>query len=294
MLGKLIAEKASFVNNMFRFARHVRVKNKPKRTKSGVSAYKKRMRTISTVVTFVIISSLIIAVSYYVVGYFSRPNSAIDETSGDLSDNSLKAALIDALYSSHPNVEFTKSLTETLQEVGFEVDIYQGTEVTVDFLKKLEGGYRLIVLRMHSALSAQNELYFFTAEPYSAGKYMEEQYFRLVKEAYPTEDSQSVFAVNWGFIERLMTGKFNGTLVVAMGCDGGLDPWMAEEFINQGAIGYVGWNGPVLLSHSDEAILYLLKALYIEKLALKEAVEKTNNQIGEDPNWGTILDYCVP
>jgi len=279
---------------MVRFARHVRVKNKPKGTKNGVSAYKKRMRIISIAITFVIIFSLIVAVSYYVVGYFSRPNSAIDETSGDLGDNSPKAALIDALYSSHSNVEFTESFNKTLQEVGFEVDIYQGTEVTVDFLKKLEGGYRLIVLRMHSALSTQNELYLFTAEPYSAGKYTQEQSFRLVKEAYPTEDSQSVFAVNWGFIKRLVAGKFDGTLVIAMGCDGAVDPWMAEEFINQGAIGYIGWTGPVLLSHSDEAILYLLEALYIEKLALEEAVEKTNNQIGEDPNWGTILDYCVP
>lgn len=282
------------MNNMFRFARRVRVKNKPKGTKSGVSAYKKRMRIISTAVTFVIIFSLIVAVSYYVVGYFSRSNSAIDEIGGDLSDNSLKVALIDALDSSHPNVEFTKSLNKTLQEVGFEVDIYQGTEVTVDFLKKLKSGYRLIVLRMHSALSTQNELYLFTAEPYSAGKYTQEQYFRLVKEAYPTEDSQSVFAVNWGFIKRLMTGKFNGTLVIAMGCDGAVNPGMAEEFMNQGSIGYVAWTGPVLLSHSDEAILFLLEALYIEKLALEEAVDKTNNQIGEDPNWGAILDYCVP
>jgi len=294
MLGKLIAEQTSFVNNMFRFARHVRIKNKPKGTKNGVSAYKKRIRIISTVVTFVIIFSLIVAVSYYVAGYFSRPNSAIDETGGDLGENSLKAALIDALYNSHPNAEFTESLNKTLQEVGFEVDIYQGTEVTVDFLKKLESGYRLIVLRMHSALSTQNELYLFTAEPYSAGKYTQEQYFRLVKEAYPTEDSQSVFAVNWGFIERLATGKFNGALIIAMGCDGACDPWMAEEFMNQGAIGYVAWTGPVLLSHSDEAILYLLETLYIEKLALEEAVQKTNNNIGEDPNWGTILDYCIP
>lgn len=279
---------------MFRFARHARVKNKPKGTKKGVSAHKKRMRTISTAVTFVIIFSLIAAVSYHLVGYFTSANSAIDETEGNSSDDSVKAALIDALYSNHPNVTFTRSLDETLQEAGFKVDTYQGTEVTVDFLKKLKSGYRLIILRMHSALSTRNELYLFTAEPYSVGKYPQEEYFRLVKEAYPTEDSQSVFAVNWGFIKELMTGKFDGTLVIAMGCDGARDPWMAEEFINQGATGYVAWAGPVLLSHSDRAILHLVQALYIEKLALEEAVEKTNNQIGEDPSWGTVLDYYIP
>jgi len=279
---------------MLRFARYVGAKNKPKRTRNEVFAYKKRARIISIVVIFVIIFSLIVAVSYYLVSYFPGFNSTIDETEGDLSDNSSRAALIDALYSNHPNEEFTKSINRTFQEAGINVDIYQGKEVTVEFLKKMNSGYKLIILRMHSALSSSDELYLFTAEPYSAEKYTSEQRFRLVKEAYPTEDSQSVFAVNWGFIKRLMTGKFDGTLVIVMGCDGALDLWMAQEFINQGAVGYVAWNGPVLLSHSDEAILYLIQVLYTEKLRLEEAVEKTDSQIGEDPNWGAVLDYYVP
>ena len=278
---------------MFRLARHERVKNRPKGTKNEISAYKKRMRIVSSLVTLVIVFSFIVIVFYYLIGYFTGPESAINETYGDSSDDSLRAALIDSLYGTHPNVEFTRSFNETLQEVGFKVDIYQGKEVTVEFLKKLSGGYKLIILRMHSALSANNELYLFTAEPYSAGKYVQERYFQLVKEAYATEESQPVFAVNWGFIKRLMTGKFNGTLVVAMGCDGALDPLMAQEFINQGAIGYAAWNGPVLLSHSDKAILYLVQALYMKKLPSEEAVERTNRQIGEDPHWGTVLNYHV-
>lgn len=279
---------------MFRLARHQRVKNRPKGTKNEVSAYKKRVRIVSSLVTLVTVFSFIVVVFYYLIGYFTGPESVIDETYGDSSDNSFKAALIDSLYGTHPNVEFTRSFNETLREVGFKVDIYQGKEVTVGFLKKLTGGYKLIILRMHSALSANNELYLFTAEPYSAGEYVQEQDFRLVKEAYATEDSQHVFAVNWGFIKRLMTGKFNGTLVVAMGCDGALDPLMAQEFINQGAIGYVAWNGPVLLSHSDKAILYLVQALYMEELPSEEAVERTDSQIGGDPHWGTALKYYVP
>jgi len=63
--------------------------------------------------------------------------------------------------------------------------------------------------------------------------------------------------------------------------------------MNQGAIGYVAWNGSVLLSHSDEAILHLVQTLYKDKLPLKEAVEKTNTQIGADPSSGAILD-CFP
>jgi len=272
-------------------------RRKAKGIKKNLADYKKRVRIVSTLVAFLIIFSLVFVGSYYLlstsIGNSSNANQPQDLQQNQLDDSLPNAVLIDALYSSSPNFSFTTSLKNTLQDIGFDVDIYQGGEVTVDFLKKFPCGYELVILRMHSALSSSNELYLFTAEPYSAGKYVQEQYFRLVKEAYPTEDSQSVFAVNWGFIKRLMTGKFNGTLVVVMGCDGANDPLMADEFMNQGAVGYVGWNGAVLLSHSDRAVLYLVQALYADRLSLEDAVEKTNSQIGEDPQWGSILDYRI-
>lgn len=275
--------------------RNTGAKKKPKGTRSEVFAYKKRLRIISIVITFVVIFSLIAVVSYCLVSHFVGPNSTIYEPAGYLSDDAPRAALIDALCSNYPNEEFTRSVNKTLQEAGVRLDVYQGKEVTVEFLNRLKSGYKLIILRMHSALSTtSNELYLFTAEPFSPGKYVQELISKRVVEAYATDRSSSVFAVNWGFIKMFMTGKFNGALVVVMGCDGACDPWMTEEFINQGAIGYVAWTGQVLLSHSDKAILYLIQALYMEKLALEEAVENTNSQIGEDPGWGTVLDYYVP
>ena len=279
---------------MFSTTKRTRTKNKSKGIKRDVNAYKKKTRLISTVITCIIIFSLIALLSYYLTSYFAGSNPPTNENNGDLPDNSPKAALIDALYNTHPNQEFTKSLNQTLREAGFRVDVFQGTEVTVDFLKKMPNGYKLIILRMHSALGTNNQLYFFTAEPYSVGKHTQEQYLELAKEAYATQNSQPVFAVNWGFIKRCMTEKFNGTLVIAMGCDGTLDSWIIEEFINQGAVGYVAWTGPVLMSHTDKATLHLIQALYTEKLQLENAVEKTNSQVGEDPEWGAILDYYLP
>jgi len=271
------------------------VRRKLKGTKKKVADYKRRISLVSTLAVFIIVFSFVFVVSYYLlsasIGGNSNANQIQDLQQNQLDDGLLNAALVDALNSKSPNLNFTATLRETLQQEGFEVDVYPGEDVTVDFLKKFACGYELVILRMHSALSNNNELYLFTAEPYSAGKYVQEQYFRLVKEAYPTEDSQSVFAVNWGFIKRLMPGKFNGTLVVVMGCDGANDPWIAEEFMNQGAVGYVGWNGLVLLSHSDRAVLYLIQALYVDKLSLENAVEKTNSLVGVDPQWGSILNY---
>jgi len=278
---------------MFQVTKHGRSGKKPKGIKRELYEDKKRMRRIYTVITLLIVISVTILVSYYLATYFVGSNSSTNENGGDPGDGSLKAALIDGLYTTLPNDEFTRSLTETLQEAGFEVDVFQGAEVTVDFLKTVPNGYRLIVLRMHSALH-DDQLYLFTAEPYSVGKYTQEQQFQLVKEAYATEASQPVFAVNWGFIKRCMTGKFNDTLVIAMGCDGTRDPLIIEEIINQGAVGYISWTGPVLFSHSDTATLHLTDALYLEKLSVEEAIEGTNNQIGADPEWGTILEYYTP
>ena len=282
---------------MFRSDKRAGTRRKPKGTKKKVADYKRRISIVSTLAIFIIVFSFVFAGSYYLlstsIGGNSNANQIQDLHQNQLDDGLLNAALVDALYSRSPNLNFTASLRETLQQESFKVDVYQGEDVTVDFLEKFACGYELIILRMHSALSNNNELYLFTAEPYSAGKYVQEQYLRLVKEAYPTEDSQSVFAVNWGFVKRLMTGKFNGTLVVVMGCDGADDPWMAEEFMNQGAVGYVGWNGSVLLSHSDKAVLNLVQALYVDKLSLEDAVKKTNSLIGEDPQWGSILNYRI-
>ena len=278
---------------MFHVTKHGRSGKKPKGIRREVYADKKRMRNIYTVITLLIIIFLVILVSYYLANYFVGSNSVNHENSDDSGDNLLKAALIDGLYTTLPNDEFTRSLTETLREADFEVDVFQGAEVTVDFLKSVSNGYKLVILRMHSALH-DDQLYLFTAEPYSVGKYTQEQQFQLVKEAYATEESQPVFAVNWDFIKRCMTGKFNDTLVIAMGCDGTRDQVIIEEIMNQGAVGYISWNGPVLISHSDVTTLHLAEALYLENLPAEEAIERTNNQIGADPEWGAVLEYYTP
>lgn len=223
------------------------------------------------------------------------PELPFHEPADDIVNMSIpRAAFIDALQSASPSNEFSDSLRETLLAAGFEVDVFHDTAITVEFLKNFGANYNLTILRMHSALSSNNELYLFTAEPYCRDKYQPEQQFGLVKEAYTTNASDSVFAVNWGFIKRCMTGRFNGTLVILMGCEGSCDPQIFREFINQGAIGCVGWSGPVLLSHSDRAVLHLLECLYLKNLRLEDALSDTNKEIGKDPCWGTILERYAP
>ena len=259
-----------------------------------VAAYKRRVRLASTVVTLVIVVCLLGVACYQWIDSFRGANSNVDRSDDGNSGNSPRAVLVDALYDASPNQLFTASLNRTLRDAGFEFCVYRGQEVTVDFLKRLEGGFSLVILRVHSALSKYGELFLFTGEPYSSDEYVEEQSFRLVKEAYAVESSQPVFAVNWGFVKRLMVGKFNGSLVVAMGCKSTCDSFMIREVIDQGAVGYVGWNGSVLLSHSDEATSRLVEDLYVSKLSLREAVDKVNEKMGPDATEGATLECYVP
>lgn len=260
-----------------------------------VAAYKRRVRLEFAIVTLVIVVCLLGIACYQWVGPFIGANSNVDRSDDGNSGNSPRAVLVDALYDASPNQLFTASLNRTLRDAGFEFCVFRGQEVTVDFLKRLEGGFSLVILRVHSALSEGGELFLFTAESYSSDKYVEEQSFRLVKKAYATESSQLVFAVNWGFVKRLMAGKFNGSLVVAMGCESTCDSLMIHEVIvGQGAVGYVGWNGSVLLSHSDEATSCLVEDLYVSKSSLREAVDKVNEKMGPDETEGATLECYVP
>jgi hypothetical protein len=257
-----------------------------------VYAEKERMRRIYLYATFVLLILVVAALSYYLVkGFFAQPNTENNNTV--TNTGSLNAALVDALYSTIPNDQFTGSMRQTLTDSGFQVDIFQGTDVTVDFLKNMQPDYDLIVFRMHSALH-DGHLYLFTGEPYSASKYTNEQQFQSVKKAYATDDSAPVFSVNWGFVRRCMTEKFNNTLVLVMGCDGARDSLLIDEFFDQGASGYISWTGNVLISHSDSATLQLVKYLYSDGFSALDATQKTNNQLGPDPAWDSILECHVP
>lgn len=245
---------------------------------------------------FLIISSLLI-LGLLAVNLWLRQNSDSYDIQPDSHRNPSEAtaALVDALWVSVPDNLFTSELVDTLSQTGFSVDVYKGEKVTVDLLYSLPECYDLLVLRMHSAVHSETlGLYLFTAEPYSEEKYLSEQQHQLVKKAYTFNYLDPVFAVNWMFVKRCMPEKFANTTVIVMGCDGALDLKIAKEFFNQGANAYIAWNGSVLPSHSSKTTLQLLENLYIEKLPLQQAVEKTNKQVGPDPNSNSTLTLILP
>ena len=87
-----------------------------------------------------------------------------------------------------------------------------------------------------------------------------------------------------------MEGRFDGTVIIMMGCSGIALPDMAEAFIDKGASVYLAWDRSVGLNYVDEATPYLIRQLCSEKLTIREAVDSTMAAIGPDPEYGAELE----
>jgi len=271
-----------------------------KSVRRELAASRRRQRLAVTAVFLAVLCCLVVVGGFFAVTRFSsgglgpQQSQRNDVDAGSNDSGVVRAVVVDALSLDGSNGSFVEEVRGVLEGEGLRVDVFSGSAVTVDSLKSLPGGYGVVLLRMHSAVAVNGEVYLFTGENYSSGKYVDERGFGLVRQCFPDEGNESVFGVNWGFVKRLMTGRFSGSVVVAMGCDSGVDEVLAEEFLGQGARAFVGWSGPVLLSHSDDAALALTRCLCDEKLSVEAAVEKVNALVGSDPSSGAVLKCFVP
>jgi len=191
---------------------------------------------------------------------------------------SLKAAIIDQLCEHFPNATFTQRATNLLEEAGFSVSYYESKTANVTFYKELaENGYGIIILRVHSALRANETIVdLFTSEPYDENKYLEERRNGLLTKGEYLFEQQSgrfYFAITPKFIENL-AGGFPKSVIIAMGC------WslktecheMAQSFINKGAKAYIGWTEIVLPNDTDHETARLLEMLLVQNETLESAV----------------------
>lgn len=211
-----------------------------------------------------------------------------------------KAAIIDQLSLYQPNPEFIATATKLLESYGFTVDVWQGTDVTVDFYHKLPSlGYKFIVLRVHSGLLVSLEgditktldtTYLFTAENYTTTKYVSDQLADRVSNAMMEEDYPLVFAVNSEFIKRA-DGEFNNSIILAMGCESYKYDDMPEAFIEKGASVYIGWSDVVTLEHVDSVTLDLLNNLFTQNMTLSQSITSAMNRFGKDPYFDSYLKY---
>jgi hypothetical protein len=220
-----------------------------------------------------------------------------DEPAVPARAGELRAAIVDQLHSLQPNPAFIDQVTQTLRGYGFEVDVYRGDDVTVDFYRGLPAhGYKLILFRVHSGLlvgreNVANKVWLFTNEPYSRMSHFTEQLTGKVALAATEQGDPTVFAISADFIAHSMKGSFDGTAIVMMGCSGVRYSDVAQAFIEEGASTYLAWDASVGLNYVDGVTRVLLKKLLVEELAVADAVEETMQERGPDPNFRAVLQY---
>jgi len=201
-----------------------------------------------------------------------------------------RAAILDGLYRTEPNLTFINHLVDCLGKAGFHVELFQGENVTVNLMRDI-GGYKLLVLRLHSAIHTDGWLYLFSGELYTESKYVREQLSGAVRRGYTFNESEPpYFALNSAFLGMNKPEGLKNSIIILMGCNGTGDLYSIKRLLERGVKAYIAWSGYIDSSYSDAVTLKLVRALCLEELSPKEAVEKIMKEIGPDPLYGSVLE----
>lgn len=135
----------------------------------------------------------------------------------------------------------------------------------------------------------------FTTEVYDKKRYLRlqaEDQVRAGKLLY--EESPDLFLIGPKFVRRSMKGRFDDAVIIIGGCQSLALPDLGQAFLDGGASAFIGWNGMVDLSHNNETVLALLRAMTVDGLSPQRAVEESKNKMGPDPIYKSYLDLLPP
>lgn len=202
-----------------------------------------------------------------------------------------RAVIIDGLALRKPNPQFIEDAKNVLSKAGFNVDVYEGRNVTINLLMNI-GGYELVVLRVHSAIDLTSGLlYLFSTERYDPTGYLYEQISGAVREAYTFNESEgSYFALRADLLGCSSREGLNGSTIIMMGCNGTDSLLTIIKLFERDVKNIIAWDGYVDLSYSDKITLSLLKAVYEDRMDFSKAVEKVMDDYGVDPLWKSRLE----
>jgi hypothetical protein len=260
---------------------------KKKRLGTKAQVKKERKRRIAVVIFSVFVLVIVALSSYFAYNFLNQSavQTFIEPTLQFKPENpnlELKAAIVDHLSLTNPNQTFIETAAKTLTSAGYTVDYYSGEKVTVEFYRNLPSHeYKLIIFRVHTTEKGA----FFTSQPYSTTSYIQEQWNDQIWKVSYYGDPPFYFGISPSFVKSCINGKFEETILIAMGCYSLKFNDMAEAFIEKGAKVYIGWTGSVLGSHTDLATTRLLKHLLLERETIRKSLVNTINEVGPDPAY---------
>jgi hypothetical protein len=238
----------------------------PRNTKPQTVAPKRGKKIIYAAIALIIV--LIPAVYFYSIS-LTQPSEA-------------KAAIIDQLGSSKldafvcdPNQTFIESAEELLYKRFSVIDYYSDNATVEEYSKLASQGYKLILWRAHSALALNsNYIAISTTENESSIENYGQYPDGSLTLCNITGDPTLYIAITPTFIEQVMTGTFQHTVIVLMCCNGLEQGYLgtAKALEAKGAKVIISWNNWISDSDNDYGTSILLHYLIDENETVSEAV----------------------
>lgn len=222
-----------------------------------------------------------------------------------------KAAIIDQLGSSqlakpirHQNQTFINTAKQLLYK-RFSIIDYYSDNATVEQYKRLSSqNYKLIIWRAHSALDLNSKyIAISTSDKYGSKNY--EQYLENGQLTLCNITGYYYFGITPKFVEELMSGRFEDTVIIFMSCNGLKQDYYktAETFEEKGVKVFISWDEWIDPSDNDNAGTLLLKYLINDNNTISNAVSKIPqysspygppSQLKYYPDTNDVRNYRIP
>jgi len=158
----------------------------------------------------------------------------------------------------------------------FSIVDYYSDNATVEQYKRLSSqGYKLMIWRAHSALDLNSKfIAISTSDKYGSKNYND--YLDHGQLTLCNVTGYYYFGITPKFVEEIMSGRFEDTVVIFMSCNGLRDGYYktAETFEGKGVKAFISWNGWISPSDNDNAITLLLQYLINQNNTIGDAVDK--------------------
>ena len=251
-----------------------------------------------------VVSSAIAVTNHYKGGRDQASNHYPLRSRVEVNHNMVYALFYDPLYRECPNRTLSLIIVNTLEDYGYKVDVYEGSNATLNPLLNL-GKYSLIIIRAHGGFSDNSLTNYPKGEYIFTGIYYNESLLSYgtkimdwIKAGYlalgiiPSVDTNislnklpKYIVVGPKFFEEKTTLRSN-SIVFIFGCYTFEDGTLAHLLIKKGALVYIGWNGNVTVSYMDYILPYLVESYLSHGIT---GLQKAVRTVAPDPYSGSVL-----
>ena len=268
-----------------------------------VKERERRKQKKSSTLIILVLAIAVAASSTALLLYFSNPSQQnVNSTPvNTISAPTVRKALVaDSLMEDYPNPELIDYIVNILRKAGYDVDVVTCTDVNLTLYSRLTD-YSVIILRIHGGKAVYkapdgtihklNGL--FTGVPWS-DKYYELKVKWLATRAFPYNSTKAYLAVLPKFFDERLKGRFSSdSVMVIASCYALFTRDIADALARKGLKVFIGWEGPVTLSHMDLVLKKLVDKVFLENKTWSEAVKEVNEELGPDPVYDDYLKILV-